>query len=94
MFEQACCQLSEQYRSHGRSILFKELRPFLTETPQDGFYEEVGSRLAMRAETVRVALHRLRRQLGQCLRAEIAATVGQKEDVNEELRFLMSVVGQ
>ena len=62
--------------------------------PDEGFYDQAAARLEMRSETVRVALHRLRRELGQCLRAEIAATVEQPEDVKEELRFLMSVVGQ
>jgi len=94
LFEQACCQLRQQYRARHRLDLFQELKPFLTEMPKDGFYEQAAARLGMRAETVRVALHRLRRELGQCLRAEIAATVCESADVNDELRFLISVVGQ
>jgi hypothetical protein len=42
----------------------------------------------MDSGAVRVALHRLRRRLGQLLREEIAQTVRRPEDVEEEIRYL------
>ena len=94
LFEQACLRLQQEYAARGKRDRFEELKPFITEMPDDGFFDQAAFRLNMRPETVRVALHRLRRELGQCLRAEIAATIGQSEDITEELRFLMGVVGR
>jgi len=94
LFEQACLRLEQEYGTRGKLDRFQELKPFITEMPEDGFFDQAALRLNMRPETVRVALHRLRRELGQCLRTEIAATIGQSEDITEELRFLMSVVGR
>lgn len=94
LFEQACWRLQHEYAARGKLNRFQELKHFITEMPDDGFFDQAALRLNMRPETVRVALHRLRRELGQCLRTEIAATIGQSEDITEELRFLMSVVGR
>jgi len=94
LFEQACLRLQREYAARGKLDRFQELKQFFTEMPEDGFFDQVAFRLNLRPETVRVALHRLRRELGQCLRAEIAATIGQSEDITEELRFLMGAVGQ
>jgi DNA-directed RNA polymerase specialized sigma24 family protein len=94
LFEQACLRLQEEYAARGKLDRFQELKPFITEMPDDGFFDQAALRLNMRPESVRVALHRLRRELGQCLRTEIAATIGRSEYVAEELRFLMSVVGR
>jgi RNA polymerase sigma-70 factor (ECF subfamily) len=94
LFEQACLRLQQEYAALGKLERFQELKPFITEMPDDGFFGQAALRLNMRPEAVRVALHRLRRDLGRCLRTEIAATIGQSEDVTEELRFLMSVVSR
>ena len=94
LFEQACGRLQSEYEDRGRGDLFAELRPFLTEPPEEGFFDHAASRLGMRAETVKVALHRLRRELGRQLRQEVAATVGETREIKEEIRFLLGVVGQ
>jgi hypothetical protein len=43
---------------------------------------------------VRVAVHRLRQRYGELLRSEIAQTVNGPEEVDEEMRYLMSVLSQ
>ena len=43
---------------------------------------------------VRVAVHRLRRDFGAALRQTIAETVGEPAEVDEELRYLLGVVGR
>jgi RNA polymerase sigma-70 factor (ECF subfamily) len=42
---------------------------------------------------LKVAIHRLRRRFGEVLRAEIAQTVSHPDEVQDELRYLMRVVG-
>ena len=40
----------------------------------------------------RVAIHRFRRRFGSALRAEVASTVGDADEVEAELRFLLAVL--
>ena len=48
----------------------------------------------MKENTVKVAVHRMRQRLGRLLREEVAQTVARDEDVETELRYLLSVVGE
>jgi RNA polymerase sigma-70 factor (ECF subfamily) len=38
-------------------------------------------------------VHRMRRRYGKLLREEIAATVASAEEVDEEIRFLLTILG-
>ena len=42
---------------------------------------------------VKVAVHRRRKRLARLLRAEIARTVETQEEVEEELRYLVELLG-
>jgi len=43
---------------------------------------------------VKVAVHRLRQRYGELLRAEIANTVSNPDDVQSEIRHLIAVLSQ
>ena len=43
---------------------------------------------------VRVAVHRMRKRFGECLRAELAETVADPADIDDELKHLLSVVSR
>jgi hypothetical protein len=42
---------------------------------------------------VKVAVHRLRRRFGELLRDEIADTVAEPDDIEDEIRYLFKVLG-
>ena len=42
---------------------------------------------------VRGAIHRMRQRFGQLIRAEIADTVANPDEVDDEVRHLLAVVG-
>jgi RNA polymerase sigma factor (sigma-70 family) len=84
----ALLQLRKEYVAEGKEELFAQLEPCLTGAIRPGFYAEAAERLKMAPGAVRVALHRLRRRLGQVLRIEVARTVRRPEDVEEEIRCL------
>ena len=48
--------------------------------------------MGVSAGAIRMSLHRLRRKYRQVLRAEIAETVSTPEEIDDEIRFLMSVL--
>ncbi len=71
---------------------FQFLKPYLTsESPQPP-YREVAKTLGMSEGAVKVAVHRLRKRFGMYLRQEIAETVVDPADVDDEVRHLLRVV--
>jgi hypothetical protein len=46
----------------------------------------------MNAETLRVAIHRLRKRFGRLLREQVAQTVADVEQVDDEIRFLLTTL--
>ncbi len=54
---------------------------------------EIAKRLGMTAGAVKVAAHRLRRRYREILRAEVAATLAEGEDVEQEIRNLLAALG-
>src|ERR1044071_1418188 len=94
LITQVLGRLRQEYDAAGNSELFLKLEPCLTGGIGAGFYEESAKLLRMNEGAVRVALHRLRRRLGELLRSEIAHTVGGPEQVDEEIRYLFAVMGR
>jgi len=70
----------------------RRLEPFLTGPVVDGAYEEVANALGMTVAAVRAAVRRMRKRYGNYLRAEVARTVNVPGEVDEELRYLFSVI--
>jgi RNA polymerase sigma factor (sigma-70 family) len=71
---------------------FKALKPFLTAGKGETSYAEAALALEMHETAVRVAVHRLRKRYGQLLRAEIANTLAEPAQLDEELRALFNAV--
>jgi len=72
---------------------FVHLEPFLSgSSPTAGAYRRVAAELNMSESAVKVAVHRLRGRFGESLRAEIAETVVEPGKIDDEIRYLLSVV--
>lgn len=61
---------------------------------RDESFAELAARLQTSDGSLRVIAHRVRQQFGVCLREVIADTVETPEAVDDELRHLMTAVGQ
>lgn len=85
-------QLRREYDDSGRAAKFEELIAVLTRDPASGSYAGIAERLGATEGNVRVAVHRLRRRYGLLLREEIAATVGDAAQVDDELRTLFAAL--
>jgi DNA-directed RNA polymerase specialized sigma24 family protein len=53
---------------------------------------ELAETLQVSEGSLRVAVHRLRRDFGAMLRTIVAETVARKEDVDDELRYLLKAI--
>jgi len=93
VLERALSKLREQYTAAGKGEAFEKLAGFLGGEKSIP-YKQVAADLGMTEAAVKVAVHRLRRRCRQILRAEVAQTVADPADVDEELRHLMAAVGQ
>lgn len=73
---------------------FAALKPFLTVARQEMDYPSVAAELGMTEGAVRVAVHRLRKQYRECLKAEIAGTLAGPEQLEDELQALYAAFAE
>lgn len=85
-------RLRREYDDAGRSDRLEALLGILTRDAVSDSYAEIAGRLGMTEGNVRVAIHRLRRRYGLLLREEIAATVSDEAQVDDEIRELFSAL--
>jgi RNA polymerase sigma-70 factor (ECF subfamily) len=92
VLERTMNALEQEYTSSGKTDFFRETKSLLTAGPETGTYVEISNRLGLSEGAMRVAVHRLRQRYGELLSSEIAQTVEQPADVQEEIRYLLSVL--
>lgn len=92
VLDRVLARLRAEFRSGERAGLFDELKPFLTSEPPEGAYGAIAARSGRKEGAVRVAVHRMRHRYGQLLRAEIAQTLTDPAEVEDEIRHLLSVL--
>ena len=86
--------LRAECETRGKGDLFRDLQPHLQGERGGPLYAEVAARHAMSEGAIKVAVHRLRQRYGELLREEIARTVSSPEEVDDELRHLITVSGR
>jgi RNA polymerase sigma factor (sigma-70 family) len=92
LLEQVLARLGEEYRVAGNTALFDQLKQLLTDEPGRPSQAEIGQELGMTENAVKQALHRLRHRYRLLLRDEIAQTVAVPGDVEDELRYFITVL--
>jgi DNA-directed RNA polymerase specialized sigma24 family protein len=86
--------LREEFRAAGREREFDVLKAVLSAPKDGGSCAELAAALHMSEGAVRVAAHRMRKRFRELFRREVAQTVARHEDVNEEVRHLVSVLAR
>jgi len=92
ILEQVLGRLESEYRAAGTAALFERLKEFLVGERGRPTQGEIATNLGMTENAVKQAFHRLRQRYRVLLREEIAHTVAQPGDVEDELRHLVSVL--
>ena len=83
-------QLKEEFVRAGREQLFEAIHACLSEDEGAGTYGEIAAKLNMTEGAVKMSVLRLRTRFRSLLRAEIAKTVPDPSEVEEELRHLFT----
>ncbi|MGZ4963313.1 MAG: RNA polymerase sigma factor [Limisphaerales bacterium] len=87
-------RVAADYEAQGKGELFNVLKPCLLGERDAQPYRILAAKLSMTEGSVKVAVHRLRQHYRALLRAEIADTVDNPADVDEELRHLFTVLAR
>jgi RNA polymerase sigma-70 factor (ECF subfamily) len=85
-------RLAEEYRTRGKEVLYRELKTFAPTSQEQPAYDELARKLAMTEQAVRAAVHRMRGRFGQLIRDEVSHTVRRPDELEEEIRYLISVL--
>jgi RNA polymerase sigma factor (sigma-70 family) len=88
LLERTLVRLRGEFTTAGKGRLFARLEGHLTGEQETLPYAELGAELGMSEGAVKVAVHRLRRRFGALLREEIAETVSDPAQVEDEIREL------
>ena len=86
VIERALAQLQAEKFASSKSELFDSLKETLTGGAKRHSYAELAARLGMTEAAVKKAAQRLRERFEQLLRTEVARTVRDAREVDEELR--------
>lgn len=90
--EQALRHLQEECEQRGRRRVFDALSSSLTAEREDVSYEALARELGIGSAEVKRLLHQLRQRYRYLLRAEVAETVENPKEVDEELRYLVTAL--
>ncbi len=85
--------LRVEYAGKGKEEQFEQLKDFLSGERAAGAYAKVAQSLGMTVNAAQVVVHRMRHRYRELLRAEIAHTVADPSEVDEEIRNLFATLG-
>jgi RNA polymerase sigma factor (sigma-70 family) len=92
VLEQALERLRQDCVAAHKEALFEQLKGVLGGDSPSAPYAEVGARLNMSEVAVKVAAHRLRQRYAELVREEVARTLTNPAEVEEEIRHLLAVL--
>ena len=85
-------RLRELLAAEGKEQWLDELKPFIAAGSDAPNQDEVTTRLGLPIATLRTCLSRLRQRYRTLLRLEVASTVSNPADVDEELHYLHRIL--
>jgi len=88
LFSEVTSRLKEEYISAGKGAQFEAIKIFLTGEKQAASYQELATKLETTTDALKMAVSRMRKRYRELLRVEIAKTVNDPAEIDEELRAL------
>ncbi len=92
LLEQAWDRLRAECQAAGKLPLFEHLKAAQAEETQAQSYEQLAASLKLTESALRSALFRLRSRYREILREEVAQTVSDPREVDNEIRYLLRAV--
>ncbi len=79
--------------AENRAAFFESVKPLLTGDGAYGDQAALAAACGMNLDAFRMALHRLKKRLRQCVKAEVAGTLDDPAMVQEEMQSLFAALG-
>ena len=92
VIERALERLRERYVTEKKAPLFDRLKGLISGDESGTPRRELATELGLTEPALRMAIHRARKRFRITLREEVATTVADPSDVDDELRHLLSVL--
>ncbi len=92
--DQVRARLRHTYAEAGKADRFEALERFLPGEESPPSYARAAAQLGVPEGTLKAEVHRLKRQYGDLLREEVAHTVACPDEIDDELRYLIQVLGR
>jgi len=86
--------LRQELHSQGKTEMFEQFKSFLIGGSVILSYDEASTRTGIPAATVKTHVHRLRLRYREIVRREVARTVSAPHEIDEELRYLYTVLAE
>ena len=90
--ERVITRLRDENGVEGKAALYEKLKPFLMVGKSEIPYAQAAASLELTEGAVRVAVHRLRRRYRELLREEIAQTLSDPAQADEEMQVLFTAL--
>jgi RNA polymerase sigma-70 factor (ECF subfamily) len=92
MVEQALRRLAEECETRGRLRMFSALRVYLSTERVEISYAKLSTSLGVSEATIKRVLHQLRVRFRTLLREEVARTVDEPAEIDDEIRYLCAAL--
>lgn len=92
LLERVFHRLQSDFAAKGRQAVFSRLHIYLREGKEGGRYAEAAADLGMQENAVKVEVMRMRKKFRDLFREEIAQTVNEVGEIEDEIRHLMAVL--
>ena len=93
LLERALVRAKDEFATAGKTTEFVVLSPYLAAERGGIPYANLAAALGTSEANARQSVHRLRKQFREIFRQEIADTVADPKDAEEEIRYLLGVLG-
>ena len=93
LLETVMRRLRGEHESEGTVAKYEVLKPCLTAERGDIRYDELAAALSMEPASVRSAVHRLRKRFRELFREEVAGTVANPAELEDEMRAVIAALG-
>jgi RNA polymerase sigma factor (sigma-70 family) len=90
LLERVLARLREEHAVAGKLAQFELLKPYITLGKSALPYAQAAAALGTNETAARVSVHRLRRRYRELLHEEVAQTLSRPDQVDEEMRALMT----
>jgi RNA polymerase sigma-70 factor (ECF subfamily) len=92
VLDRVVARLQADFAAAGHADRFECLKEFLLNDPADVSYVDAGARLGLSVSAVTSAIHRMRLRYRDSFREEIAQTVADPAEIDDEIRYLVGAL--